>query len=161
MSLALEPEQLYRRYGPMIFRRCLQLLGQHQEALDALQDVFVLILRQRDRIKLAAPSALLNRISTNVCLNRLRGRKRSEEPVASALEVIAQTPDPESATLAGRIVSRLFRDELASTRTIAVLHYVDGMTHEEVALEVGLSVSGVRKRLRTFQSRLTSLPEVL
>ena len=40
------------------------------------------------------------------------------------------------------------------TGVIAVLHHVDGMTLEEVAAEVGLSVSGVRKRLRTLKARL-------
>lgn len=39
-----------------------------------------------------------------------------------------------------------------STRVMATYHYIDGMTLEEVAQEVGLSVSGVRKRLRGFKS---------
>ncbi len=36
---------------------------------------------------------------------------------------------------------------------MAVLHYVDGMTLEEVASHVGMSVSGVRKRLRLLKQR--------
>jgi hypothetical protein len=40
-----------------------------------------------------------------------------------------------------------------STRVSAVLHYVDGLTLEEVAAEVDLSVSEVRKRLRGLQER--------
>ena len=39
----------------------------------------------------------------------------------------------------------------ASTRSLAVMHLVDGMTLEEVARESRLSVSGVRKRLRGLQ----------
>jgi RNA polymerase sigma-70 factor (ECF subfamily) len=35
---------------------------------------------------------------------------------------------------------------------MAVLHYVDGMTLEQVARECGLSVSGVRKRLRALRA---------
>ena len=42
---------------------------------------------------------------------------------------------------------------------MAVLHYRDGMTLEEVAGEVGLSVSGVRKRLRGLRARLGELIE--
>ena len=38
-----------------------------------------------------------------------------------------------------------------SSRTIAVLHYIDGLTLEQVAGETGLSVSGVRKRLRRLR----------
>jgi len=37
---------------------------------------------------------------------------------------------------------------------MAVLHYVDGMTLEEVARETGYSVSGVRKRLRALRTTL-------
>jgi RNA polymerase sigma-70 factor (ECF subfamily) len=37
---------------------------------------------------------------------------------------------------------------------MAVLHYLAGLTLEEVAVEVGLSVSGVRKRLRSLRRAL-------
>ena len=40
---------------------------------------------------------------------------------------------------------------------MAVLHYVDGLTLEEVAIETGLSVSGVRKRLRRLKTDLTEM----
>ena len=49
---------------------------------------------------------------------------------------------------------RIFGRESASTLEIAVMHYVDRMTLDEVAREVGLSVSGVRKRLRALRARL-------
>jgi RNA polymerase sigma-70 factor (ECF subfamily) len=42
---------------------------------------------------------------------------------------------------------------------MAVMHYVDGMTYEEVAREVGLSVSGVRKRLRTLKAHVRDLDD--
>ena len=34
-----------------------------------------------------------------------------------------------------------------------MLHFVDGMTFQEVARETRMSVSGVRKRLREFRAR--------
>jgi RNA polymerase sigma-70 factor (ECF subfamily) len=40
---------------------------------------------------------------------------------------------------------------------MAMLHYVDGMTLAEVADEVGMSVSGVRKRLRGLRAQLHDL----
>ena len=40
---------------------------------------------------------------------------------------------------------------------MAILHYVDGMTLQEVADEVGMSVSGVRKRLRGLRAELHEL----
>jgi RNA polymerase sigma-70 factor (ECF subfamily) len=55
------------------------------------------------------------------------------------------------------LLERIFLGEVESTRTIAVLHWVDGMTLEEVANEVGRSVSGVRKRLRTLREHVAEL----
>ena len=63
-------------------------------------------------------------------------------------------PGAENRTLAGRILDRLFAGQPESTKLIAVLHYVDRLTLEEVSAEVGLSVSGVRKRLRALKERL-------
>ena len=40
------------------------------------------------------------------------------------------------------------------------MHLVDGMTLEEVAREARMSVSGVRKRLRTLRGRLQELEGV-
>jgi RNA polymerase sigma-70 factor (ECF subfamily) len=51
----------------------------------------------------------------------------------------------------------LFDRHPESSRTIAVLHYVDGLTLEQVAAEIGLSVSGVRKRLRRLRQTLTEM----
>jgi RNA polymerase sigma-70 factor (ECF subfamily) len=41
-----------------------------------------------------------------------------------------------------------------NTRYMAVLHYIDGLTLEETAQETGMSVSGVRKRLRRLKQNM-------
>ena len=55
------------------------------------------------------------------------------------------------------LLDRLFGREPVTTRTMAVLHYVDGLTYEEVARETRLSVSGVRKRLRRLRQRMKEM----
>ena len=65
-------DQLYRRYGPMVIRRCTQLLRDEEQALDAAQDVFVRLMERQDRLKDDYPSSLLYRMATNLCLNRIR-----------------------------------------------------------------------------------------
>ena len=42
-------DELYRRFGPAIFRRCLKLLRDPAEAEDATQEVFVRVFRSLDR----------------------------------------------------------------------------------------------------------------
>ena len=124
--------------------------------MDAMQDVFVEVLRRHDTLEASAPAGLFMRVATNVCLNRLRTvRRRKEDPTDGLLmDIAAAVPDREDQSAARRALDRIFGARTDSTFEIAVLHYVDRMTLEEVAHEVGLSVSGVRKRLRTLRERL-------
>jgi len=168
--MALDVEGTYLRYGPLVLRRCRKLLRHDAQAQDAMQDVFVSLLRHGERLDETALSALLLRIATNMCLNKLRTARRHPEDrddellarIASA-DVGEGDGDAESRTVASGVLARLFRADdplAASTRTIATMHLVDGMTLEEVARESGLSVSGVRKRLRTLRGRLHELEGV-
>lgn len=154
----MDVDKLYRRYGPMVIRRCRQLLRDEDQALDAAQDVFVRLLERRDRLRDDYPSSLLYRMATNLCLNRIRDAKRRKTTADQGLlERIADSEDAEGRIEARSVLERLFGRQRESTRTMAVLHYVDGMTLEEVAAEVGMSVSGVRKRLRGLRASLQEL----
>ncbi len=146
----------------MVLRRCRGLLGDDPQAVDAMQDVFVQLLTHRDRLTDHGASSLLYTIATNLCLNRLRSRRRRpEDPESNSLIMqIAAADDPEARGLARGLLDRFFASEPASTGTIAVLHLLDGLTLEEVAETVGMSVSGVRKRLRTLRASVTALAGV-
>jgi RNA polymerase sigma-70 factor (ECF subfamily) len=169
--MGLDVEGTYRQYGPMVLRRCRRLLRHDAKAQDALQDVFVSLLRFESRLDESALSALLLRIATNVCLNKLRTERRHPEDrddellqrIAGADEGSDGGGTGEARTVARNLLGKLFRADdplAASTRTIAAMHLVDGLTLEEVAREAGLSVSGVRKRLRTLRGRLQELEGV-
>ena len=168
--MALDVESHYLRYGPMVLRRCRSLLRDPAKAEDAMQDVFVSLIRSEDRLRDEAPGALLLRVATNVCLNRLRGERRRPEDAHDDDDLalrIAQADDgsgdAESRTLARSVLGKLFGADdplAASTRSLAFMHLVDGMTLEEVARESRLSVSGVRKRLRGLKGRLAELEGV-
>ena len=158
----VDVEALSRRYGPMVLRRCRRLLRDEDEALDACQDVFVRVVEHRARLDTRYPSSLLYRIATNVCLNRLRDSRR--EPLTrdgAMLAEIARAEEPGAASDARLLLARLFGRHPESSRTMAVLHYVDGLTLEEVAAETDMSVSGVRKRLRALRVSLTEMTEMI
>ena len=156
--MAIQTETYYRTYGPMVLRRCRFLLRDEDQARDAMHDVFVQLLIHQDRLDDQAPSSLLYRIATNVCLNRIRGRgSRRDDGGDDAIARIAAAGDEADRAAARSVLRRLFGGEVESSAAIAVMHLVDGMTLEEVAREVGLSVSGVRKRLRRLKSAVADL----
>lgn len=160
MASEVDLAHCYRRYGPLVYRRCLRLLRSPAQAEEAMQDVFVELLRRRERLHDRGLSSLLFRMATQVSLNRLRTRRRHpEDEDQRLLSQIAHDQELEARSLADALLAGLFGREPPSTRVMATMHYVDGMTYEEVAAEFSMSVSGVRKRLRGLRERLLEMTE--
>ncbi len=162
--LSVDVEAYFRTWGPMVHRRCAALLKSEAEADDATQEVFVRVLRraQQGAVVDDKPVSYLWKVATHVCLNRLRSRKRRPEDSTAPedlVERIAAVDDGVGTSPVRRALDRIFAAEPASTRTMAVLHFVDGLTLEETAAEMGMSVSGVRKRLRVLKEKLQTSPE--
>jgi len=152
----IDVEALYRRYGPMILRRCRSLLGDEEQALDAMQDVFVAVLRRKDSLRPDYPSSLLYRIATNTCLNAIRSRKRRPgKGEGQAVDSLPGRDDPESRVLDACLLQQLFEAAKPGTRFLAETHYLRKATLAETAQVSGLSVSGVRKRLRKARGAST------
>lgn len=153
--MPIDVDAAYRRYGAMVLRRCRRLVRDEGKALDAMHDVFVNLLRAKERLEGSAPASLLMRMATNVCLNQLRSeRRRPEDPDDAALLAIAAAEEPGARSVARLALGKLLGREQESTRVMAVLHLVDGLTLDEVGREVGLSAAAVRKRLAGFKARV-------
>ncbi len=158
--MAIDIEDAYRRFGPMVVRRCRALLGDQEQAVDAMHDVFVRLIQSGDRLDDRGMSSLLYRVATNVSLNKLRTRRRKPENAGDdMLAALAHATDVEESTGTRRLLQRLLGGTSESTTTMAVMHWVDGMSLEEVATETGMSVSGVRKRLRILREQLGGQPQ--
>lgn len=150
----IDVEALFRRYGPMVLRRCRGLLRDEQGALDAAQDVFVRLLSAKKRLHGRYPSALLYRMATNVSLNALRAqRRRIWHADSERIEVLPCGENFEEELVERETLHQVFRRESALTVHMARLHYAERYTLRETAQRVGLSVSGVRKRLRGLRRR--------
>jgi RNA polymerase sigma-70 factor (ECF subfamily) len=154
----IDIEAFYARYGPMVLRRCRKLLGDEQAAHDAMQEVFLKVLARRDTLTGDYPSALLFRIATNTCLNRIReDRKHSPRGHPPELRELVLAPAHEAAVSAGNLLDHLFENEREEARQIAVMYFVDGMTLREIGGAVKLSTSGVHKRLDRLRRRIRNL----
>ena len=141
--------ELYKKYGPMVLRRCRFLLHDEDLVLDAMQDVFVKIIENNCKIKDVC-SSLFYVTATRVCLNIIRANKIRTGPDFD--EISKMMADGFSEIEVEKIEARDVLDNIFSGRDekdsmIATLHFVDGLTLEETAEQVGMSVSGVRKRI--------------
>ncbi len=149
-------QDLYERYAHVVHRRCLSILRDEEDAYDAMQEVFVRLIKHADQFRgEAQPLTWLYRTSTNLCLNRIRDRRSRARKLAE--------PNPAADTLPGmgafsridperrHLVASLLEKADESTRAIVLYYFVDEMTLEEVSRIVGVSVPTIRKRIRRFQ----------
>ncbi len=142
----------------MVLRRCRRLLRDEALAVETMHDVFVNLLVHHKRLDDRAVSSLLYRIASNLSLNKIRSQsRRPEDSDTEILMKIADATCAEERTHARSLLARAFQREPVSTATIAVMYLHDGMTLQEVAEAVGMSVSGVRKRLRRLKGLLVEL----
>lgn len=157
MSLSrTDIQQLYDRYGAMVFRRCRTLVGDEQEAYDLMQEAFLRLITHSEGLRgEASPLTWLYRVSTNLALNRVRDAraraKKLAEPNASATHLPGmaafQSLDPELRALVLGLLERVEPE----TRAIVIYYFVDELTLDEIAQLVSLSVPTLRKRIRHFQ----------
>jgi len=150
-----EISQLYRRMGPLIYRRCLRLLRDPDNARDATQEVFVRALRHAGTLK-ADRECLpwLYRVATNYCLNWIRDRKPTDD---RRPEEILQAGSGEQRLDARQKVVAVLSEFDHKTQQIAVYSLLDGMTQEEIASVMGLSRKTVGKKLSRFSERAKEL----
>jgi RNA polymerase sigma-70 factor (ECF subfamily) len=148
---ASEVGELYRRFGPLIYRRCRRLLVDDERAVDASQEVFVRAVRHAENLTSDRECLpWLYRVSTNYCLNLIREEKKS---ALFALSDAAHRSEEwecgiERTFFARREVERLLCRFDDTDAQIAVYAYLDRMTQEEIAEVTGLSRKTVGKRLK-------------
>jgi RNA polymerase sigma-70 factor (ECF subfamily) len=146
--------QLYRRYGPLIHRRCRRILRDEEDAWDATQEVFARAIRSWDTWDAEATRLTwLSRIATNHCLNLIRnqqGRRAKLEQRKAERPGAGTGPDAHGRLELLDLVRAVMDNMDPDLQRLAILYWFDEMTQQEIAHEVGLSVPTVRKRLRTF-----------
>lgn len=145
--------ELYRRYGPAVYRRCLKLLRDPEAAKDATQDVFMKLVRNIDRLSAGDGEVLpwIYRVATNHCLNVIRGSRRRGETVPAEDAGWELAGEGAAAAYPDRALARSVLagfDE--GTQAVAVGVLVDGMEQEELARVLGVSRKTVQRRLERF-----------
>lgn len=150
-------EALLRRHSSPTYGLLVRLLGP-TEAEDALQDTFILALR--DLEKLEDPNAFsgwLKRIAVHRAHRRFRRRRVArlwgvrDDPGLEGLAATDASPETRAElALLDRTLSRLSPE----LRTIWMLRHVEGFLLEEIAEARSCSLATVKRRLRRAEDRV-------
>ncbi|MCK9363926.1 MAG: RNA polymerase sigma factor SigZ [Syntrophales bacterium] len=121
-------------------------------AEDILQDVFLKVHLKIHKVK--APGSLtawLYRIAANAVADYYRGQNPAEELPAS---LAALEPEPDYISELAACLEPLIADLPETYRLPLVLSEIDGLTQKEVAVQLGLSLSGAKSRVQRGREKL-------
>jgi RNA polymerase sigma-70 factor, ECF subfamily len=161
-------DALYLRHSPLVFALCLRVLRNHAEAEEVLQEVFWELWRSSSRYAAERGSArvYLVQLARSRSLDRVRLRRRREALLADAggPTVVAAELGSDghgssglSAALAGeeqRQVRAALCELSESERRAVTLSFFDGLSHAEIAAQLGEPLGTVKTRIRRALLRL-------
>jgi RNA polymerase sigma-70 factor (ECF subfamily) len=133
-----ELDRIYREHGHIVLRRARRILGDEGDAQEVMQEVFLSLLDRPDQFEgRCAVTTFLYAMTTNACLNRIRDHKRRKRLLA---EVFVPTAAGAATAAESGIDAALLLDRLPERLArVAIYHFVDGMTHDEIAEVIGVS----------------------
>jgi RNA polymerase sigma-70 factor, ECF subfamily len=152
---------------PRLVRLAASILGNEQDARDAVQDSCLLAWRELPRLRDSSRfDAWLWQIVINACRSSLRSRRRATvreiaidemPPGAEPAHPARALADDLSATDA---IRRAFRRLDADKRTILVLHHVEGRPVADIAALLGIPEGTAKWRLHAARQALERALEV-
>src|SRR5262245_64879280 len=139
---------IVERHRKAVYQLCYRFVGNHEDASDLSQDVFLRAYRGLKNFRGQSSIATwLYRIGVNVCLNRVSVKAPLSEPIDSAQHIDTRSESPDE---------RVLRDERAARVRVAVSRLPDkqraalilrmyhDMSHQEIAEMLGSSVGAVK-----------------
>jgi RNA polymerase sigma factor (sigma-70 family) len=148
---------LVERHGPMVLQMCRRLLDDPNDAEDAFQATFLVLLRRAGEIRdRGSVSAWLHGVALRVASRaRVESARRRRIERHGGRPATGRNDDPDRLDLEALIDVELARLP-EKYRAPIVLCYLEGLTHEGAAARLGWPVGTVRGRLSRARDLLRS-----
>jgi RNA polymerase sigma-70 factor (ECF subfamily) len=157
-------QALVERHRSMVYRAAYQFAGNHHDAEDIAQEVFIKVYRSLDRFRQDAQlTSWMYRIVMNACIDHRRRQRPAvtapfgEEAEQRMLNTPEDTPGPEERAYAGEL-GQVLESEIGrlpnGQRVVFVMRHHQGMKLCEIAEALGLAEGTVKRQLHAAVHRL-------
>lgn len=157
--------KLYDDYHQKVYGTAITMLGNAEDAEDAVQEVFMKIYRKvssfdgRSKI-----STWLYRIAVNICIDHVRRNKRRLNTLTveeGSLNKLPENGNEVEKSVTSGEVNTITRNAITQLspklRTVVVLRDLQGFAHAEIADILGCSKGTVSSRLNRGRLKLRAL----
>jgi RNA polymerase sigma-70 factor (ECF subfamily) len=157
-------QALVERHRSMVYRVAYQFAGNHYDAEDIAQEVFIKVYRSLDKFRQDAQlSSWLYRIVMNACIDHRRRQHPAgsapfaEEAEQKLLNTVEERPGPEDRAYAGEL-GQVLESEIQrlpqGQRIVFVMRHHQGLKLGEIAQALGLAEGTVKRQLHAAVHRL-------
>jgi RNA polymerase sigma-70 factor, ECF subfamily len=159
-------EQLYGRYGRIVYGLALKILGGTEQAEDIVQETFWRVWRRAGTFQMGSGqfAPWLFGIARNLCIDELR--RRQARPLANGLEEQALLAIPDAQPAVDDLTWEVERRRLIISalselppdqRQVIELAYFGGLSQREIADQLNNPLGTVKTRVRLALQKLKSL----
>jgi RNA polymerase sigma-70 factor, ECF subfamily len=157
-------QSLVERHRSMVYRVAYQFAGNHHDAEDIAQEVFIKVYRSLDKFRQDAQlTSWLYRIVMNACIDHRRRQLPAgsapfgEEAEQRLLTTVEEAPGPEARAYAGEL-GEVLASEINQLphgqRIVFVMRHHQGLKLSEIADALGLAEGTVKRQLHAAIHRL-------
>ena len=158
--------KLLETYEKSVYNLCLRMTGNREDAADLTQEAFLKVWRGAAQYQFESSfSTWLYRLTSNVCIDFLRSKKRrqtvsltleEEQDGAQELEIADSAPLPEEQVLHSE-TKREIAAAMEDFRLILTLRLVENLSYEQIADAMDLKVGTVKSRLARARIKLKNI----
>ena len=149
---------LFRTFHQPVKNFVFYKTGDMDLAEDIMQDVFLKFWEKKGEIRLATAKSLLYTIAGNLSKNRLEHR----QVVLQFANSYVHPPHSHSPEFEAELkefdarLQKAIADLDEKNRVVFLMNRIDGMTYQEIAENIGLTVKAVEKRMKKALDYLTA-----
>lgn len=148
---------LYTAHSGRVYSVVRRVVGDDHLAEDVSQDAWV---RAFEKLHLfrgdSSFGTWMHRLAVNSALNRLR-RQNKRPDVEATAERYSGPPPLDETVLNNKLLGEALDRLSPGYRTVLVLHDVEGLTHEEIAEQMGVAVGTSKSQLHKARARMRDL----
>ncbi|MEK7775287.1 MAG: sigma-70 family RNA polymerase sigma factor [Candidatus Zixiibacteriota bacterium] len=163
--------ELVGRYQKKVYSVAFQVVGNHLDADEVVQETFVRIYNRREELRAVQYfTSFVMRVATNYAIDLLRKRKGQDSLTTSTddlpervqLDLASRVSTPERDYRSQKIMAEIMQalDRLPPRQKLtAILHDVEGYTKSEIAEMMKCPEATVRSNLHIARTKLKKILE--